>query len=65
MKFVANLILAAFLSTVSASQDSAYYPGFSNPNTEETYYYRDAVNVLQGIQDGDFDSLYIKYHGCV
>jgi hypothetical protein len=63
MKLV--LTLSFLLSAVQGSQDSAYYPGFSNPNTQDTMYYRDASNVLQGVQDGDFSALYIKYHGCV
>ena len=63
MKLV--LTISFLLSAVQGSQDSAYYPGFSNPNTQDTMYYRDASNVLQGVKDGDFSALYIKYHGCV
>jgi len=63
MKLV--LTVSFLLSAVQGSQDSAYYPGFSNPNTQDTMYYRDASNVLQGVKDGDFSALYIKYHGCV
>ena len=47
------------------AQDSAYYPGYSNPNTQDEMYYREAVNVIQDLQAGVFDSLYISYHGCV
>lgn len=47
------------------AQDSAYYPGFSNPNTEDDLYYREAVNVIQDVEAGEFDALYIKYHSCV
>jgi hypothetical protein len=48
-----------------ASQDSAYYPGFSNPNTVDDMYYREAVNVQQDLEAGAFSALYIRYHGCV
>jgi hypothetical protein len=51
---------------VMAAQDSAYYPGWSNPLVEkDDMYYRDAVNVLQGLSAGEFSALYIQYHGCV
>lgn len=64
MKFVAALSLL-LASAVNGAQDTAYYPGFSNPNTQDEMYYREAVNVLQDLQTGEFDSLYIKYHSCV
>jgi hypothetical protein len=58
------LLLASGMAM--ASQDSAYYPGFSNPNTEAyDMYYREAVNVLQDLDAGEFSALYIRYHGCV
>ena len=64
MKFAAALPM--FLACVAhGAQDSAYYPGFTNPNTEDDMYYREAVNVIQDVEDGQFDSLYIKYHSCV
>ena len=52
---------------MKAAQDSAYYPGFTNPNVDagDEMYYRDAVNVLQDLLNGEFSELYIKYHGCV
>jgi len=62
MKLV--LTLPFLTAVVRGTQDSAYY-GFSNPNTNNEMYYRDASNVLQGVQDGDFSALYIQYHGCV
>ena len=64
MKLVAALSLL-MASAANGAQDSAYYPGFSNPNTQDEMYYREAVNVLQDLEDGQFDSLYIKYHSCV
>ena len=57
--------LALVSSSAWAAQDTAYYPGYSNPNLQEEYYYREAVNVLQDIAAGEFSALYIKYHGCV
>ena len=63
-KSVPLLALSAFVA--QGAQDTAYYPGYTNPNVlTEAYYYRDAVNVLQGIAAGEFDELYIVYHGCV
>ena len=50
------------------SQDTAYYyQGFSNPNVKagDELYYRDAINVMQDLSQGEFSALYIKYHGCV
>jgi hypothetical protein len=64
MKFVAALSLL-LTSVVNGAQDTAYYPGFSNPNTEDEMYYREATNVLQDLEAGEFASLYIKYHTCV
>ena len=67
VNFAANAVALALMATSSAmaAQDTAYYPGFSNPNTEDEMYYREAVNVLQDIADGEFEALYITYHGCV
>jgi len=49
-----------------ASQDSAFYPNFANPNVKNhEMYYRESVNVLQDMMEGEFDSLFIRYHGCV
>jgi hypothetical protein len=64
MKFVASLSLL-LTSVVHGAQDSAYYPGFSNPNTQDAMYYREAVNVLQDVAAGEFQSLFIQYHSCV
>lgn len=63
MKFV--LALSFLLATAQGSQESAYYPGYSDPSTIDSMYYRDAADVLQGVNNGDFSALYIKYHGCV
>ena len=57
--------LALVAASAKAAQDTAYYPGYSNPNLDEEYYYREAVNVLQDIAAGEFSELYIKFHGCV
>ena len=57
-----------FLLAVSAlaKQDTAYYNGYSNPNVKiNEYYYRESVNVMQDLVAGEFEALYIKYHGCV
>jgi hypothetical protein len=49
-----------------ATQDSAFYPNFANPNVNKhDMYYRESINVLQDLYGGEFDSLFIQYHGCV
>jgi hypothetical protein len=66
MMFKSAAILALAASVAQGAQDTAYYPGYTNPNVlTQAYYYRDALNVLQGIAAGEFDELYIVYHGCV
>lgn len=64
VKFTAALSLL-LANSAMASQDSSYYPGFSNPNTGESMYYKESANVVQDISEGEFDSLYVQYHGCV
>lgn len=65
MKFVAAALSFFMASVAQGAQDTAYYPGFSNPNTQDEMYYREAVNVLQDLESGEFQSLYIQYHSCV
>lgn len=60
---VALSLLTAYVA--QGAQDTAYYPGFSNPNIADEMYYREAVNVVQDVEAGEFDALYIKYHSCV
>lgn len=56
--------VAAVLPIVLAEKDSDYYPpGVSNPNVRQKMYWKDAVNVLQDLDQ--FESLHILYHGCV
>lgn len=59
--------LVALLSVFSvalAAKDSDYYPpGMTNPNVKQEMYWKDAVNVLQDLDQ--FESLHILYHGCV
>jgi hypothetical protein len=62
-KFAALAVTFLAVAVVSASKDNNYYPGFTNPNLSEEMYWADAVNVLEDIQS--FDSLYIKFTGCV
>jgi hypothetical protein len=57
------LLLLLILVGVSTEKDSNYYPWGTNPNVNYEMYWHDAANVLQDIDQ--FDSLYIKYHGCV
>jgi hypothetical protein len=57
--------LGALASVTDAAQDSNHYPGFTNPNLSDALYYADAVNVLQDINLGKFEKLYIKYKSCV
>lgn len=51
-------------NSVSGSQDS-YSSGYTNPNSKDDLYYREAVNVLQDLNSGMFEALYIRYHSCV
>ena len=66
-----NFLLAFTLFVASpvamASQSTAYYPGYVNPNgkTGDDVNYRDAVTVIQDLVNGNFSALYIMYHGCV
>ena len=54
------LLLATF---VAADKDTGYYAdGKSNPNTKKSHYWRDAINVLQDLNQ--FDALYVQYHNC-
>jgi len=64
VKFLA-ITLASVVSAALANQDTAYYGGYTNPNLNDDMYYREAHNVLQDLSTGEFDSLYIRYHGCV
>lgn len=48
---------------VNANKDSNYYPWGANPNNKFRMYWKDSMNVLQDLSQ--FQSLYIKYHGCV
>jgi len=50
-------------SCVVAEKDSNPYPWGDNPNNQFKMYWNDARNVLQDLDS--FQSLYIKYHGCV
>ena len=60
----AALVLAIGIQVASAAKDSDYYyPGFTNPNTENKMYWKDSINVLQDLDQ--FETLYIKYHHCV
>jgi len=65
---LSTLLLVAALTTtttrVNADKDSDYYPvGMRNPNLKKAMYWKDSINVLQDLDQ--FESLYIKYHGCV
>ena len=64
---IALLCLVTETEVAWASQDSAYYPqSYGNPNTRiNNLYYREAVNVLQDLQNDEFSALFVKYHGCV
>ena len=56
--------LLSVLAMASAAKDSDYYPpGMTNPNVQQKMYWKDAVNVLQDLDQ--FESLHILYHGCV
>jgi hypothetical protein len=57
--------LGVLASITDAAQDSNHYPGFTNPNLSDELYYADAVNVIQDLYLGKFESLYIKYKSCV
>ena len=58
------LVFVSALAMASADKDSDYYyPGLTNPNVNTKMYWKDAINVLQDLDQ--FASLHIKYHGCV
>ena len=57
------LISGCLLRCVIAEKDSNPYPWGDNPNNQFKMYWNDARNVLQDLDS--FQSLYIKYHGCV
>lgn len=57
-------VVATILWLSVAVKDSDYYPpGVSNPNVNQKMYWKDAVNVLQDLDQ--FESLHILFHGCV
>ena len=55
--------LVMSVAVVAEKDADYYYPGMSNPNTKNAMYWKDSINVLQDLDQ--FESLYIKYHGCV
>jgi hypothetical protein len=64
-----NFSLASSLLTAlplaMAKQDNSFYSRWYNPNVNDEQYYKDAINVLQDIDQGQFSALHIHYHGCV
>ena len=51
------------LSVVRAEKDSTYWPpGKYNPNVNNKMYWKDAVNVLQDLDQ--FSKLYVVFHNC-
>ena len=66
MSKVTFAFLLSYSAVALAAQDSAYYPGFNNPNVQKSdLYYREAYNVLEDLNQGKFAALFIAYHGCV
>jgi hypothetical protein len=61
---LASFSLAA-LPLAMASQDNSFYSGWRNPNVDDEHYYKDAINVLEDLEAGEFSELQIRYHGCV
>jgi hypothetical protein len=61
---LASCLLAA-LPIAMASQDNHFYSGWRNPNVGNEHYYKDAINVLEDLEAGEFSELQIRYHGCV
>ena len=58
-----RVLLALGWSLAYAAKDAHYFsPGTSNPNVDETMYWRDAVNVLQDLDQ--FQYLYVSFHSC-
>lgn len=56
-------VLVALAVPSMADRDTDYYPGYTNPNVNTEMYWKNAINVLQDLDQ--FSSLYVKYHGCV
>jgi hypothetical protein len=59
------ILLLLLLPTQSeAAKDNDYYfPGFTNPNTNNKMYWKDSIGVLQDLDQ--FEYLYVAYHHCV
>ena len=66
MKFsngLLGLLVAIVYEYTLASKDAHYFtPGTSNPNLNEAMYWRDAINVLQDLNQ--FQYLYVSFHSC-
>lgn len=66
MTITIMIVVCSFaLDEVHGAKDNSYYPypEFVNPNTYYRMYWKDAANVIEDMDE--FESLYIKYHGCV
>ena len=60
---ISGLSILLFATFVAADKDSGYYgDGKSNPNENNSHYWKEAKNVLQDLDQ--FDALYVKYHNC-
>jgi hypothetical protein len=63
--YIGSIVQRAAATTSSTThRDDAYYPtGTYNPLVTNSMYWRDAQNVLEDLSQ--FESLSIKYEGCV
>ena len=62
---VPKLVLALALGAKSAlaDKDGNAYPWGSNPNENYKMFWKDSANVLDDLDE--FESLFIRVHGCV
>jgi hypothetical protein len=65
VKFSLASSLLTALPLAMATQDNNFYSGWYNPNLNDEQYYKDAVNLLEDIEQGQFSALYLRYHSCV
>lgn len=57
------LLLGLYFQRVLSAKDAHYFtPGTSNPNVDHPLYWRDAVNILQDLDQ--FQYLYVSFNSC-
>ena len=62
-RLIVSTVLALVVGTAIAEKDGNAYPWGTNPNVQAQMYWRDASNILEDLDQ--FESLFIRVHGCV